>query len=304
MKNIIIPICAFVLVIFSSCGEDFFETSVEIEIPDHTPTIALSGVVEEGAEIFETFVSFSQSKNAQSQLTPLNDAKVRLLKDGNLLAELTYQDSSNNFAAALLPDDLTQGSTYKIEAEHPDYEPVFAEQSIPSAVLIDQFEYDSSGTVDQFGETADKLKITLTDRPSENNYYLATAFRKRSYFDGFDTVSYTQVIELMTLDPSIVYGYSENSYVGLPMISDAAFPGKKYELIFNAYELYLNKGDEIVVELKTITRARYLFLLSLKGYYDSDGNPFAEPVTVFSNIENGNGAFGAEAVSQLIYKHD
>ena len=302
MKNIKYLISAFALVVFSSCGSDFFESAVEVEIPDHTPTIVISGVIEEDAELFETYVSFSQSKNTQSILTPLSDAKVQLFKDGTLLSDLAYVDSTERFTAVLAPGDLSSGSNYRIEAEHPDYASVYAEQSMPNAISIDDFEYTPDGTVDQFGEPADRFKVTFTDRSGETNYYLVNAQLQQSFFNGNDTITYTQVVELMTLDPSIVYGYSEDSYVGFPMISDAAFPGKKYDLLFNAYQLFLEEGDEIKIELKTITRERYLYLLSLKGQYDSEDNPFAEPVTVLSNIENGNGAFGAEAITELIYK--
>jgi len=301
MKNILIPICAFTFLVFSACGPDAFESTVEIEIPDHTPTIVLSGVIEEGAELFETTVTHSQSKNSPNRIENLVDAKVQLFKDGNLLADLAYDNNSERFFANLAPTDLTAGSTYRIEAEHPSYESVFAEQTIPNPVSIDKFEYDSSGTVDQFGEPADQFKITLTDRAGEDNYYAINAFQVDTFIDNFDTAIYVQTIELMSLDPSIVFGYHPDNYAGVPMISDAAFPGKKYDLVFNAYELNLQEGEEFIIELKSITRERYLFLLSLKGYYDSDGNPFAEPVTVLSNVENGNGAFGAESVFKVIY---
>jgi len=303
MKNIIFPISVFAILLLSSCGEDFFQNTVEIEIPDHTPTIALTAVVEEGAELFETFVSFSQSKNSQSALTPLSDAKVRLLKDGNLLADLAFVDSTGRFASTLTQSDLTQGSTYRIEAEHPDYESVFAEQSIPNVVSIDDFEYSPDGAINEFGENSDRLKVTLTDRSGENNYYMVNAFRRYKFFDGVDTVIQIFPFELRTFDPSIVFGYSPINYLGTPMISDAIFPGKKYDLVFNTYQLNLQEGDEMIIELKTITRERYLFLLSLKRFFDSEDNPFAEPVTVFSNIENGNGAFGAEAVNRFNYTH-
>jgi len=303
MKNIIFPIFLFALVLFSSCGEDFFENTVEVDIPDHTPTISLTAVIDEGAELFETYVSFSQAKNSQSPLTPLSDAKVRLLKDGNLLADLAFADSSGRFSAALSPNDLTQGSTYRIEAEHPDYESVFAEQSIPSSVNIEDFEYTPDGAINEFGENADRLRITFSDRSGETNYYMVNAYRKYLSFNGTDTISQIFPFELRTFDPSVVFGYSPINYLGTPMISDAVFSGKKYDLIFNTYQLHLQEGDEMVIELKTITRARYLFLLSLKSFFDSEDNPFAEPVTVFSNIENGNGAFGAEAASRFNYTH-
>ncbi len=42
---------------------------------------------------------------------------------------------------------------------------------------------------------------------------------------------------------------------------------------------------------------RYLYLRTKDVQYANDGNPFAEPINVYSNITNGYGIFGSYSVA-------
>ena len=89
------------------------------------------------------------------------------------------------------------------------------------------------------------------------------------------------------------------------MISDATFNGKKYQMNMYSYSSFFGGGDDenfITVYLRSITRERYLYLLSLDRFYQSQGDLFAEPVTVAGNIQNGLGSFGAQTLDSLIIR--
>jgi hypothetical protein len=49
----------------------------------------------------------------------------------------------------------------------------------------------------------------------------------------------------------------------------------------------------VYVQLHVINEDYFEFLLSLEKYNETYENPFAEPVMVFSNIENGLGLFSS-----------
>ncbi|MBO4741668.1 MAG: DUF4249 family protein, partial [Bacteroidales bacterium] len=46
------------------------------------------------------------------------------------------------------------------------------------------------------------------------------------------------------------------------------------------------------VEVVSISESLYKYLSTLNNYYDSQNNPFTEPVQVFTNIRGGLGIFG------------
>ena len=48
---------------------------------------------------------------------------------------------------------------------------------------------------------------------------------------------------------------------------------------------------KLIVRLANMSKDSYLYLRSLQQYMQARDNPFAEPVVVFDNIENGHGIF-------------
>ncbi len=306
MKNI----SFFVFIIFSislaSCGADFFETTVEIDLPDHESTLAVSSILSLDSESSEVFISKSLSLNATDPLQEINDAQVQLFKNGNVIGDFVYDDDENIYVSGLEPTDLESGATYRIETSHPDYPTISAEAVMPKVVDIKEAEYLPESTAGQFGDQLDEYRIKFDDPGDEENYYLIYVnVLTEDFFVDFngDTTFYRQnIYDIESRDPSVVFGFDNLSYQGVPMISDAAFNGKTYQLIFQAWPNFFDDGDEIEIELVSITRERYLYLLSLQRFMETDGNPFAEPVTVVSNVENGQGNFGLQAADRFLIK--
>jgi hypothetical protein len=86
------------------------------------------------------------------------------------------------------------------------------------------------------------------------------------------------------------------------LLKDEAFQGDEYEFRFFDYYLTDSGAEYLVVEIHSITEKMYQFMQSLKAYEDNIENPFAEPVTVVNNIENGYGIFGLSAMTQFKLK--
>ncbi|MFA7136482.1 MAG: DUF4249 family protein, partial [Bacteroidales bacterium] len=78
------------------------------------------------------------------------------------------------------------------------------------------------------------------------------------------------------------------------IFSDHLFNGKDYEFIV---ESRLRKGDEgtnyIVVELQSITKELYYYLKSIMLYRITEQDAYTEPISIYSNIEDGWGILGA-----------
>ena len=302
MKNILQIAFLISLFALNACSEDFFESTVEIEIPEHIPILAVSGVLTEGYDSIRFLVTTSRSINDLSNPKPLEGANIQLFKDGNLLP--AFSNNGEFFETVLNPSDLEPGSTYKLEVEHPDFESVSSTQIMPEKTKIDSFIFEKDGTLDEFGDISDELIIEFTDDPNEENYYMFQFIEEGVRIDSWsqDTFYFNDARYIETRDPNIVYGFNGYSGFGsgrVPMLSDASFNGKKFKAIFSSYSNDFWQGrttEKLTAYLISISKERYFYLSSLGSYYDSDGNPFAEPVNVAGNIENGLGAFGTQSI--------
>ena len=54
-------------------------------------------------------------------------------------------------------------------------------------------------------------------------------------------------------------------------------------------------SDSVMIDIRVdhIDPSYYFYSVSKQKYYQADGNPFAEPVQVYNNIENGFGILSA-----------
>ena len=306
MKNLLKISGLLLIVFFSSCDEDFFQSTVELEIPEHVSTLAVTGTLTQGTDRARILVTNSRSINDVSPPEVLNGAEVRLFKDENLMPAFT--DNNGYHEILFDPSELTSGSSFRLEVEHPNFETVTATQLMPNLVALDTFEFTKEGTVDEIGEPVDEIVIEFADDPTQENYYLIEVFKEGTQveWNSSDTVRFKERIELTSRDPNVVYGFKGYSGFsgGVPMLSDAAFNGKNYKISFSSYDYNFNQRvkDKMTAYLYSITNERFLYLQSLKSFYDGDGNPFAEPVTVTGNIENGLGSFGLQTVDSLVIR--
>ena len=63
-------------------------------------------------------------------------------------------------------------------------------------------------------------------------------------------------------------------------------------MLFRSYQGNCPQPAFVEVTVSSITLDAYNFYLSRRRYYDSDGNPFAEPAPLTSNVRPGYGLFG------------
>jgi len=84
------------------------------------------------------------------------------------------------------------------------------------------------------------------------------------------------------------------------LIKDDLFEDSSYNV-----ELLFGPDDttqlDIKLKIKSISRDKYFFSRSIYAYDSASGNPyFAEPVTVYTNVENGQGIFSIENKTEIL----
>ena len=219
--------------------------------------------------------------------------------------------------------DIDKNARYGVSVIHPSMGEAYAETSFPAAVQIDSMALVVKKVMD-YDEMVDALvlKVTFTDPAGEDNYYqLNAAYVKEAkaimHYDFneeteevieyySDTLiyrtnsiapSYDQVDPMISPNEDDLFGYSENQFL---VFDDELIDGKSYTLqvVLDKYvdEDYLNNIDTLLGEcilydvgLRTIPKDLYLYYCSVDAFYWNAESVFAEPVQIYSNVENGVG---------------
>lgn len=287
----------------ASCGGDKFSQVVEIDLPEHVPMLSVSAEFSSVDTIMVANVSTTWPTVDEPADPFVKDASVKIYENGTLWRELIYNVNTNgtgrydwvgnaNFKA--------DGSTvYRLEVTAPGFETVFAEQKMPKKVELTSLKFKSEGSVSPDGDKVDDLTFEFEDPAGEGDYYGISAFYIYTEIDSFngnsDTFTYAYNMYLESFDPLLEQGASN-----ILLVSDKSFDGKNVSLKTYSYEGLGSSGVYVIVgHLVHLTREKYLYLRSLNQYQNARDNPFAEPVTVQGNIENGVGVFSLEALDTI-----
>lgn len=84
------------------------------------------------------------------------------------------------------------------------------------------------------------------------------------------------------------------------MISDDLFDGQSYQIKAEFHDWDAKRGKQYHIELISMNRSGYLYRRSIIDYEDAYGDPFAEPVQIFCNIENGYGIFAGYSIDTYV----
>jgi hypothetical protein len=261
----------------------------------------------------------------------LQNATVKLWVNGIETEQLTYVHADNidrfnvdyTDSSSLVclgyykAETICQpGKTYKIEVIHPDYETVTCQTTIPneiSSVGIGDVDIQSISTN---GSGWSPFKITFTDTPNEKNYYrILIAYKKGSHaWDYREDIADTSNRILVwsnnygsfSLEDPLLFPDNENAndlilgsvYNRFQLFTDDFIDGETHVLDFtvicyDAFDRELVDGEffQITVTLQVINEDEYLYLKSLALFKHFENEFMAEPVQVYSNIENGVGIF-------------
>lgn len=297
MKPILIKTTILAAVLLTACDPENFSQVVEVEIPEHEPRLVLNARFDSRAQGLDALVSNSLGILDTAQYSVFPEASVRLYIDGALFRDFQFEPEKALFFASLDEPLGNQPGLYRLEASTPGLGSVYAEQRMPRLVEIESVKVEKEGAVSGEGEKADEIKIQFTDPAGEDNYYAVRVdFLTKISFQPGDTVEYVYPLFTSTLDQIVQQGREYDH-----LFSGQSFDGNRYTLsLYAEYGIdFDDPNARVKVYLFSLSREAYLYDLSLKQYSDTADNPFAEPVTVFSNIEGGYGIFTLRITAEL-----
>jgi hypothetical protein len=287
--------CSFSILLFS-CEDSFFNSIVEIEIPEHQSNIAVSAHLNTLDSLSYVHVTHTLGVLDSVNAKPISNAKVELYRDGQKVQDYQYtviHEGVDQNGNKLVQDvyvskkrvEFVPDANYELRVSTPEFGEVMATQQLTEAVPIIEASFEKDGAVDEDGDRGDEISIKFQDQLGVKNYYSISVF-------GF--------YEIAT--PDTVFEYARHFYIspsdiiadhglgGNLLVSDATIEGKEYELKFVSFD-DVQGIKRIEVTLYNTTEDRYLYERSVLNYNDNEENPFAEPVIIHENIAQGNGIF-------------
>jgi hypothetical protein len=306
MKNIIAFL--FICILAASCERD-----VIIDVPAQPTRLVVNGITSVNSP-FTVFVG--KTAGILEQATPntykVSDALVELYEDNVLKDTLVYNPTANKYTVKRNTRAQT-GRTYLLKVSAPGFTTAESQTFTPATVNIQSITRKQNVRTNANGNPLDELKISFTDDGAVSNNYLFK-IKRPTYFGG-GAMNYTGVYCMHSTDKDIERGNNadptdfENCIDQEFFMTDRNFNGSIKEIIIYVDHSDLetminpanNRSYKPVVELNNITADHYKYRKSYNTYLDSEDNPFAEPVLVFTNVKNGYGVFSTyAAVSDTI----
>lgn len=283
-------------VLLSSC-EDFFETSVKIDLPEQESRIAVHSFYDNQVDsTFRFLITKTRGVlERSSEQDYLNDAEIRLLINGaeaTIIPEPIIDPSENRNAFNFISEMVQLGPGNKVElsVHHPDHNTVFASQSLPELIIPDSVVFIANAGLDSDGVRVSGIDIYFQDPPGIKNYYQISVFRIRD--NQFSPSS----VFISSIDPATT------QYSSSVLVDDQIFDGeyRRLRVQIRAWGTPNAPTDTFEVHFSSIPRDLYLYGRSIEQYFYSVDNPFTTPAQIYSNIENGVGIFSVSNTVSMV----
>ncbi len=311
MKNLIFVFSTFLaLVGIQSCDSSSFEQVVTIDIPAHTSKLALSSSLHNIDTVLRVFTGQSVSILDVTTSQIASGAQVQLLKNGTSLG--TFLPQGDGWQTLKIPAPLGEdrAAVYTLKATANGFTEVKSTQIMPVLVPIktaklvidttQEMGHGGGGGPDGGGgkRIEDKITLDFQDPAGSVEYYAVNVFLVVTNPDG--TFAVQDVRHIRTQDPIAEEVGNEI------LLAGTSFDGKPYSLNcttrIRKQDIPIGSSAKFYVVLESITKDEYFYKKAVASYEQARENPFAEPVIVRTNIENGYGFFGLRAVSKFEFQ--
>ena len=295
MKNIIISI--FVVSAFVSC-----QKVLELDEETKTSKLVVNSLFDDQGR-WEVNVSRSLSVLDNGQLSIIDDAIVSIYEGGNLVSNLIY-DGEKYIALGLISSPIA-GKEYRVEVSAPNYNSVSSKDICPVSVPLINVVTDTA--INSFNEGVVTFDVTFQDPGGSDNYYGIGLEITRYYIQsntsgGFDTILSDVYEPYINSTNPIIDNSGTDNFSQTLTFKDNLIEGERTTLSFDYSYYYISSPNEYIVskiKFYSFSEATYNYTKSYEAFRNTDGNPFAEPVQVYTNVENGFGIFGGRSIYEL-----
>ncbi|MDA9946183.1 DUF4249 domain-containing protein [Schleiferiaceae bacterium] len=280
--------------LLSSCDNLVKGVVRDIDLPPHESQLAASLFLDSRDSNISAIVSSSKGIYDTGQSKSVLNAEC-VLNVGATTYNWSTMDQYERYTE-LLPDRFgAPTDSLVFTVNHPDFTSVSATQVFPSAPKVSlELNY---GATQLYGEISDELVITLKDIPGVNQHYIVSIdVHFRTALSGQDTSEYYNLY-WETEYPNSTRLWGQES--ALLLSEDGLDRDIKFSAATGINPIDFAMLHEYRVKVSALSEEMYLFYKSYSAYENANGNPFAEPVVLYSNMSNNMGCFGVSTTKRF-----
>ena len=284
MKQIV-HILIIMMILFLSCEKD-----ADIKLPEEDPKLSVYGFISPEDTITSVVVKktkpFYDKKN-NDKIEYITNAQVKITNEGTEYI-LPFSTQTNSYYLDSNEIKIIPGEEYFIEISAQDLPVAISSTVIPVNInkTLEFIDIRRTSNTDEI-----YFNVKWTDNSEEKNYYRLTGYA------DYETDS---------------LNYSDNEYYGgegglddynIFLYDDADWNGQtKTSDALNCYVHYTEETTIIPVHLMllNIDYHYYQYHKTVRDFDFHSGDPFSEPVIVYSNIQNGAGVFASYRKYKII----
>lgn len=265
------------------------EEIIEYNGPHRNPVLMLQSIQNKDSTIK---VNLSQTAffTDDSDQYFINNAQVEMSLNGAPFETLIKAYTKGYYVSN---KKIRANDVLKIRASVPEFETIIAEDKMP---IDANFSLKFISAAKDNGEARFELKIQ--DPKGDNYYLIAVDF---VYISQLEYITDTIHMRRFHSSDPIMQGENQFSDEAIPYFTDEAFDGESHTFTIISGD----DGDEdisyvglnyklkyIIVECSQLSEAAFKYLKSYKQAIRYNNNPLAEPIQIYSNVDNGFGVLG------------
>lgn len=267
----------------------------EIEFPEHEPALAVTMICDEGAEEVKLMVSRTAGVLEEEGSPVLEEVWIEMTLDGSPWVSLDASnfDGTIHRIPMTSPIDIS-GQTVEVAVEAEGLERVTAQDIMPPAPALNvTFEEAVEFIEDDWGGmiVRHSIEVDIAGRDGVADWFILTLESRPADPSWGDTNWYAGYINGPP-DPRMQELNNGMSLVSDEGLSDGDINGLTFYIEHNASTEWEDIDLQYRVKVSAISESLARNLLSMDAHKMSQDNPFAEPVTVYSNISSGFGIMG------------
>lgn len=258
------------------------EKRIPFDDPGAEPRITVNSLIEPTDSMY-FYVSKSASILNPDEIEVITNAQVEIFENGNFIGNAISFIDGDYF----IQHTPQVGSEYTVKVAADGLTSVEATTSIPTEAQLDFISMEEVETIE--GDIRYEITMDLHDAPGENFYVLRLG--QESSWDNsiYDQLFYSN-------EPVFINRNEENYYWEGALFDDATFDGSTYRIKIQV-GYYDPDFDYLKLFLINASEDHFKYRQSYDAYYESNGDPFAQPVQIYGNVENGYGVFAGHVTT-------
>jgi hypothetical protein len=328
MKKIIKLSILFLLTnLFFSCDKN-----LEISVQEYDPKLVVNCFfnpdenwtvhVSQSLALLDTNIIIGYD-GLPNVIDPITNANVLIYEENNKIDSLhfVWSDTMYNLGYYISYSQKPEVSkNYTIKVTAPGFKNIYAEDNVPeyafinSVSIVDSINITDTTFTGYLNNWYYNLEIDIHDEPQIENYYHIgiTYNQSEDSILNYEPFGSTDPVILADAAEVSIYGsrivargqyVNEGEFAGFGAIfSDRLFKDRDYTMKIKYIFCDEYKDiDKFTVRLTALSESFYKYLLNISQKINAEieQNPFAEPIIIYTNVNNGAGIFAGYSTAKI-----